>query len=444
MRFFTKINLISRLSVNRKFILIYALDLSAVIFVSTILINEKFISIDFARKEIVGNYYIAAVRDAAFSIKSAEKKAGEAAELVQEAEDRFGVMLGNNGSRALAQALAEQMRGLQSSEPSASSSVNAVAVALQTLITHIGNQSNLILDPDLDSYYTMSLVVIRFPELYDLIDRIGEKAYEAGNAAESEKNQRQTEYLILEGKLDAISSGINSDYGEAMQAGTAELRAEFEPSRQSLLATINSLRSSSRQIVINRQLTTESATLQQIIAASRLALHKAWQQTGASLNDLLQKRIDGFFQRMWWHFGTTVILLLVILCLVFYIARQIALPLRHLSKIAGKVRTSGDYTMQATWRSFDEIGCLVADFNTMLEQLNHSRVIEKEMEAQARGGQAQRELLEAVPIPLMVTSIPKHEVLHANGTPDWGPRHESVFFSNWRTPGRPTNSRRFG
>ena len=58
------LGLIGRLSVGRKLILIYALDLSAVIFISTILINEKFIAIDFARKEIVGNAYIAAVRAA--------------------------------------------------------------------------------------------------------------------------------------------------------------------------------------------------------------------------------------------------------------------------------------------------------------------------------------------------------------------------------------------
>ena len=37
--------LIGRLSVGRKLILIYALDLTAVIFVSGILINEKFIAI---------------------------------------------------------------------------------------------------------------------------------------------------------------------------------------------------------------------------------------------------------------------------------------------------------------------------------------------------------------------------------------------------------------
>ena len=46
----------------------------------------------------------------------------------------------------------------------------------KALITRIGNQSNLILDPDLDSYYTMSLVVLRFPELWELLGQNARKA----------------------------------------------------------------------------------------------------------------------------------------------------------------------------------------------------------------------------------------------------------------------------
>ena len=37
------------------------------------------------------------------------------------------------------------------------------------LLTTVGNQSNLILDPDLDSYYVMSLTVLRFPELLQIL-----------------------------------------------------------------------------------------------------------------------------------------------------------------------------------------------------------------------------------------------------------------------------------
>lgn len=48
--------LIGGLSVGRKLSLIYLLDLTAVIFVSGILINEKYIAIDFTQKEINGGH----------------------------------------------------------------------------------------------------------------------------------------------------------------------------------------------------------------------------------------------------------------------------------------------------------------------------------------------------------------------------------------------------
>jgi hypothetical protein len=45
---------LGHLCVGRKLTLIYLLDLTAVIYVSGILIHEKYLAIDFARKEIVG------------------------------------------------------------------------------------------------------------------------------------------------------------------------------------------------------------------------------------------------------------------------------------------------------------------------------------------------------------------------------------------------------
>jgi hypothetical protein len=53
---------LGRLSVGRKLTLIYLLDLTAVIYVSSILIQEKYLAIDFARKEVVGANYTDAVR----------------------------------------------------------------------------------------------------------------------------------------------------------------------------------------------------------------------------------------------------------------------------------------------------------------------------------------------------------------------------------------------
>ncbi len=55
------ISILGRLSVGKKLLLIYLLDLTAVIYISSILIN--YIAINFARDELRGNAYIATARD---------------------------------------------------------------------------------------------------------------------------------------------------------------------------------------------------------------------------------------------------------------------------------------------------------------------------------------------------------------------------------------------
>jgi hypothetical protein len=156
--------LIGGLSVGRKLALIYFLDLTAVIFVSGILISEKYIAIDFTDKEIAGAHYIAAVSRSLVPLAQGRQAASPAATTaatttagLDDAQFRYGALLGAQGlGRAYSEALA------------AGASDHAFDAG-RALLTRIGNQSNLILDPDLDSYYTMSLVMLRFPELLGLL-----------------------------------------------------------------------------------------------------------------------------------------------------------------------------------------------------------------------------------------------------------------------------------
>ena len=285
--------LIGRLSVSRKLVLIYALDLSAVIFVSTILINEKYIAINFARKEIVGNAYISEIREALLPIGSSVfgmAPGRKSTELLIEAERRYGEGL---GSRSLAEKLAQHFDSTASDGTAANDQAHVMALAVQALVTRIGNQSNLILDPDLDSYYTMSLVVLRFPELFDLASRIGEKAIETGRATTSAaRAQRQTEYLIIEGRLDAIASGIAADYEEALAAGKPALREALIPSRDTLLAAIDALRNETRQTALERAGDDSTMAIKGASRDLRNELSAAWRVAGAALDDLLDQRID--------------------------------------------------------------------------------------------------------------------------------------------------------
>ncbi|MFT3848205.1 MAG: EAL domain-containing protein [Propionivibrio sp.] len=402
------VRLIGRLSVGRKLILIYALDLTAVIFVSGILINEKFIAIDFARKEIVGNQYISVVRETLFSA-SGERPAGDQAppidgNTLRDAERRFGAGM---DSAELAVRFAQHL-----DRPGKANWPQTIQAG-RALIIRIGNQSNLILDPDLDSYYTMSLILMRFPELFELVEHIRAKTAEKAATA-LERGRLQTTYLILEGQLDAIVKGIDTDYAEAISAARPDTKKELSAARATLLLAINRYRDDAHEAIFNESSGVASPNIDAAASALLGELDRTWAGAGKTLHRLLETRLDQLFERMWVHLGTAAGLLLLILSVVFFVARQIALPVRRLADVADRVRATGDYELRARWGSGDELGRLVKGFNGMLEQLNQSRLIEQEMAANERAALAQRELLEAIPIPLVVTAIPRHEVLHSN------------------------------
>jgi len=410
--------LLGKLKVSRKLMLIYLLDLTAVIYISSILINEKFIAIDFARKEVQGNAYIVDVRAALLDIArlgvndQTDQAPPDKTPSLLDVEQKLGAGL---SSAALNQAFIDALK--VATHASQTDTPNAIDTALfrgRDLMTRVGNQSNLILDPDLDSYYTMSQVVLRFPELLQIMHGINELLRDAAPPGDPRRQDVRTRFLIIEGKLSAVQQGIASDHEEALAAGDQLLAQSLRPPQQRLAASIEDFRDASRRLIDEGPTPTNQKNVQ--VSQRRLLddLQSSWTVSGHQLDRLLKRRIDELYHRMWMHLGTALVLLLAILALVTFVARQIARPLKHLSTVANTVRSTGDHTLRAHWRSEDEIGSLTIAFNDMLEQLYQEREIQKEMAATARAAEVERALVAATPIALVVTSIPEHEVLNAN------------------------------
>ena len=456
------IRAIGRLPVGRKLMLIYLLDLSAVIYVSSILISEKYIAIDFSRKEVAGNAYIAAVRDALLILPTplpdpAQPVAAHASGSVElrvapvnaavltprmdrlrEAEEKYGAQMHTaDVSRAF-------ITALESATAAGSLDSSQWAHTLASgreLITRIGNQSNLIFDPDLEGYYTMSLVLLRYPELQELLALNLRKAIELEETADADASRRlQTELLILEGRLDAVLVGLESDYREAVAAGPPTLKAALEPAHLRLKTAVDSF----GKLASNLDMLGPDSRVAVISARHAEALAEllsAWQVAASSLDQLLQARIDSLFNRMWIHLGTAAALLMAILSIVYFVARQIAGPLHRLVDVADTVSRTGDYSARATHDSGDEIGQLVRAFNTMLGDLDRDRAVREDLTATARAEEAQRAMLESFPMPLIVTSIPEHRVLHANGPAE--PWLGGVAVDPWRVRLDPHSRARF-
>lgn len=413
---------LGRLSVGRKLTLIYLLDLTAVIYVSGILIHEKYLAIDFARKEIVGASYSVVVRDLLLPPfrDAAPGNNGSAAVPVEERQARLAALdelrQQHDESLGAGELSAAWLKALAAAQaqPESRKLLGAVARQGRELLTMVGNQSNLILDPDLDSYYAMSLGVLRFPELLEVLhdtaqalDGVSEQALRSG--------RRRTELLILAGRLDAVSLGIAADYQQALAAGQLPLQQALGDSPRQLQQQLQALLS------VVRALSDDSGPPPPDLVAFRDSygqtlwrLDQAWAQVLGALDGMLHKRVDALFLRMWLHLGTALLLLGCILSLVYTVARLISHPLRQLAEVADEVSRTGDHSRRALWHSRDEIGQLVTAFNDMLAQLDRERLTQQELAASARAAQTQQDMVEAIPIAMVVTSVPRHQVLHAN------------------------------
>jgi PAS domain S-box-containing protein len=245
------------------------------------------------------------------------------------------------------------------------------------------------------------------------VDGIGHRLHEGANDAQR-RRELSTRYLVLEGQLDAVAQGLRSDFAEAGAANEHVQRA-LNPPITRLLAALETYRDAARVAVAHDG--ADDASRDAADAAQRAlvaSVGDAWRATGAELDTLLHARVSALFSRMWLHLGTALFLLCGILSMVYLVAQQISRPLRQLARVMDTVRRTGDHRLRASWHSQDEIGQLVSGFNDMLAQLDHERDVQKELAATARASEAQHALVEATPVPMMVTAVPGHEVLHAN------------------------------
>ncbi|MBY0466225.1 MAG: HAMP domain-containing protein, partial [Burkholderiales bacterium] len=417
---------LGRLGVGRKLMLIYLLDLSAVIYVSGLLISEKLGSIDFTRKEEVGAAYVEAVRQnlmAQLVLPQASPsqllQARERLAAVRTAHDES--LRAADASARFAQALpGESARSAESRGPAALLPLIAerhLVDSARELLTTVSNQSNLILDPDLDSYYVMSIVALRFPELVQVLHdgRALTQQLGAVDARRGARQSKEAQLLTLAGRVDAVRQGIEADYAQASAAGGPALSQALQGGATLLLVQLQLYEGElTRQAESDTVVADDLARLRDAHQLVLSALDEAWAQGLVALTQLLNARVDGLYTRMAVHLGTALLLLAAILSVVYLVAAQIARPLRGLADVAEQVRLTADYTQRAQWHSTDEIGRLFSAFNSMLAQLDQDRLVQQEQAASARAALAQQALMEALPIPMVVTSVPDHRILHVN------------------------------
>jgi len=183
----------------------------------------------------------------------------------------------------------------------------AQAEALSTLVTKAGNSSNLILDPDLDSFYVMDALVVELPSA---LAAAADAAVGPTGATAAANVAAQA---VLAGGLAHASSAMRSDLSTAV-ANTAQsdLKARLAELEKVAVAT------DALQKSLSDTLSTPAAADVRPLATT---VGASAQPVAAALQSLLQARIDGLSSRQREIIAITAVSLLVAAAFVGFVVQ---------------------------------------------------------------------------------------------------------------------------
>jgi signal transduction histidine kinase len=379
------------LRTSTKLFLLCGMFVGAIILATYGLVEEKQIAIGFVRKELVGARYFEALRGvyAAILAEDADSASGPqnqasvdaALDALTRAEAETG---GSLHTAQLAEALAAAVRNLVAAR-SADDKRKLTGEALtkaRDLASRIGDESNLTLDPDLDSYYIQNIAVKRVPAL---LSQMGELQ---SLLIDSSSGDDQVHPLLLDGMIRSSVEEIERDAAAAHRRDPhGQLRAAIAPAVGTMVADVNAYLESANTVVRGQD---NPGSLLPAFATATRSVDSAWSVSKSELNGLLNQRLSNLLGKL---YGSLLLNGLVAgLSLLFAVMayRQIVGPLRELEELAGKVRETKDYGLRTNLDRRDEIGQLATAFNAMLAELAAARG--REIADQARNAATQAEL----------------------------------------------------
>lgn len=236
-----------------------------------------------------------------------------------------------------------------------------LASLVQAMIQDVGDTSTLILDPALDSYYVMDLVIGALPSIQD---RLGRLALQAGfDAAEPDSAAVVTglSALIRDNDLVRIDTGVDRSIKEdARNFGRSEsLSRELPPRAATLRREIDALVAAA---------STPTPSREAVVAASHRAqdaVIKLWRASIDELDILLDQRAASWRAKRNNTFLLTGAALVLSTLLAVFVIRLITRPLTQLTSAAIAAATKGDLSLPIPPAGKDEIGELSRAFHAM-------------------------------------------------------------------------------
>jgi methyl-accepting chemotaxis protein len=312
-------------------------------------------NIEFARDERLGAAFVAPMNELMRAI--AQRRGGADPQSAAAAGDRaLQAIEALNAQQQDALDIATDLERLKSSWRDASA-IDATVAAALSLYSRISDNSKLTLDPDLDSYYAMAIVMDYAPKLAESAAQLDALAHKVAGVAPL-KTEHEAALQIVMARTSMYNDSVAVGVGRALAAN---------PSLSSALR-IGRVESAYSELVAAAQMLREgrySPGAEQALSGAALDLSTS---TAGALDGLLVRRIAGFQ----WHRNQLLAITLAGLLLAVYLITSFYFSnLRGFDALNTRMHklAQGDLTTNYPARGRDEISQLINSFNLSRGQL---------------------------------------------------------------------------
>ncbi|MCX6598324.1 MAG: methyl-accepting chemotaxis protein [Acidobacteria bacterium] len=198
---------------------------------------------------------------------------------------------------------------------------------VRTMIVHAGDTSNLILDPDLDSYYLMDATLVALPQTQDRLATIQAMGAELLAAPLNEDGRRRLAVaaaLLKEADVDRVMADIQTALNEdpsfsgispGLQQNLPPAAKEYARTNEALLDLLNRASAGAEPGVTGPALETAARE-------ARQASFRLWETGATQLDGLLRLRIEALRSTRNWALALTALALLACGALSYTVVRM--------------------------------------------------------------------------------------------------------------------------
>ncbi|TGM68677.1 methyl-accepting chemotaxis protein [Leptospira levettii] len=369
MRFLSKISIQSRL-------LLFPLPLIvSLVFILFLLVQSQNETLEFSRKEQLGLVTIkpisATYREGLRRLKIGQESTKDLIPLLQEIKTQI------RETKIINLDADEVVKLEQYSKMDSFDQTTSLQFLNETqeLLLKIGDLSNLILDPEVDSYYQMEIVLFRVPSIYQNISLLKEmiqNEYLGANAkSKTFSSESRTKAILTISGIEVTCREISKSYKKSFDANQ-KYKKELEEVKNNAEKTCSEYIVDLKKTLLQNQIKPTSADI------LFNTIHKGTSIAGTiqdTSNFILEQMISDRVKLLTWKRNFNIILVFISLLIasvfVYFIFKSINDPLKKvLIKIDELSSGEADLTNKLPDFGNNEIGKITYSINLFLENLN--------------------------------------------------------------------------